>query len=164
MITTRTIQEELARLSSGQTRLSYNSLLTTMHWPETTQSSSTALESIKSGSRNAQHLMRSKLVPTLRKGQLLYRSGAMQKLGNVWGWDNSTSYSDYTVFPRPKCSVRCKILCWKFMSDEEAIHLLSEKVDAYFDMVARVEAFAKDRQDQLALREKIIQDMDREDA
>jgi hypothetical protein len=85
---------------------------------------------------------------------MIYRNGLIGKWSRSreWWW----SHHDST-----RMSVRTHLLFCRVRSDDEAIRLLCDKVDAHLDELARVNALVETRQQELRDRERAVQEVER---
>jgi hypothetical protein len=86
---------------------------------------------------------------------MIYRNGLIGKWSREWGWDSTR------MFDSTRMSVRTHLLFRRVRSDDEAIRLLCDKVDAYLDELARVNALVETRQQELRDRERAMQEVER---
>lgn len=87
-----------------------------------------------------------------------YRGGGIQhdSYGASWSW--YPGYASHTPAKRVYTHLFGVIRC---RSDDEAIRILCEWVDAMLDAASRREAFIKERQDDLKAREEALQAVER---
>lgn len=95
---------------------------------------------------------------------LTYRGGEIRRCGGAWGWRVGVGMYGWEIdcgYPpmSPTCVVRWAVLGWRIRSDEEALRILCEAVDEYWDKCDRAARLVKERQEELSAREAIMRDL-----